>query len=845
MLGHRLMLSPSYLAETRNLTRDETLRADPGAVPRARAAAAPGLGAGERAELGGAGRRGLASRPCRRTSRSTFPLVPRYRLSGLPFGGSPSLRRGHGSDVAGSRATSAATRSRRSTGARARGSRPPSAATSSSSGSATPTRRRASSCSPTAGPSMGVYGAPFPWLSKPDAVRSTTELIVHSAEAANAAIAYLDYADARRPRRRAVLARSERPGDVAADRGARRATRPASTRPRTGSRAALEFLPRFRSELSSGTFVFVISDFLGEAPPESAWLTAAARRWEVVPVIVQDPVWEQSFPVVGPLVLPLADPRDGQVIEVRLSRREARARRDANERRRDDLYAGFFALGLDPVLVDPRDPRRVDRIFLDWAERRRDQRAAGEPPRAPRSTRGSARRSSPRSSSAPGSAGGARRRRRAAPPPVKPLTARATLTPHPTLFGDALTAGSTCRSTPTASTPSSIKAVPASTRSSPTGAAGDHDVAAPAGTRRSATAGAPVPRRRLRAGSRGPVVIDLKPAVVTATSGGRTLKRQGRVAQTSILSRLQRRTSAATSRASAGRGPCRRRSTRSRRPGSRTCSRSLAGAARARRARRARLRARAARRAPAASGAGSCSRRSRPRSRTRATPPAAPTRPTAARRSSCSRRRSRPRASPALAGSAEDAAWSEQPPSPDRAHRARRRGRVLDEERRRELGPLHGRRRARADRGADDRPPGRARRPARGARRAPPRRGPAPAAEQAAAAPGELRRDRRARPLGEHLVRHVLAHRRRSSRTSSTRGALRARRLLDRVPGAAAGHARVGAAAADPLFTLPKQVAPGEQPTYSDQSVDEVVHRAARRSRAGSSSPDRSSATAT
>jgi hypothetical protein len=137
----------------------------------------------------------------------------------------------------------------------------------------------------------------------------------------------------------------------------------------------LEFLPRFRSELTSATFVFVISDFLGELPPESAWLTAAARRWEVVPVIVQDRVWEQSFPVVGPIVMPLADPRDGQVLEVRLSRREASARREQNEARRDALFADFFALGLDPVLIDTTEPADVDRAFLDWAERRRDLKA--------------------------------------------------------------------------------------------------------------------------------------------------------------------------------------------------------------------------------------------------------------------------------------------------------------------------------------------------------------------------------------------------------------------------------------------------------------------------------------
>ena len=37
-------------------------------------------------------------------SRSTFPLVPKHRLAGLPFGGSRSVRRGQGTDIAGSRA---------------------------------------------------------------------------------------------------------------------------------------------------------------------------------------------------------------------------------------------------------------------------------------------------------------------------------------------------------------------------------------------------------------------------------------------------------------------------------------------------------------------------------------------------------------------------------------------------------------------------------------------------------------------------------------------------------------------------------------------------------------------
>ena len=120
--------------------------------------------------------------------------------------------------------------------------------------------------------------------------------------------------------------------------------------------------------------MFVCSDFLAAPRPET-WLRALGHRWDVVPVVVQDPVWEQSFPVVGPIVIPLADPADGRVLEVRLSRGEARARREENERRRDGLIAEFFALGLDPVLLGTADPGEVDRTFLDWAERRRDLRA--------------------------------------------------------------------------------------------------------------------------------------------------------------------------------------------------------------------------------------------------------------------------------------------------------------------------------------------------------------------------------------------------------------------------------------------------------------------------------------
>jgi hypothetical protein len=144
--------------------------------------------------------------------------------------------------------------------------------------------------------------------------------------------------------------------------------------PDDGLTQGLSFLGRFRSQLSSGTFVFVVSDFLEVELSTSAWLTAAARRWELVPVLVQDPTWERSFPDVGSIVLPLLDPGDGSTLDVHISRREARTRRSANERRRTALFAWLASLGLDPVVIESSDDQEIDAAFLAWGSTRRDLR---------------------------------------------------------------------------------------------------------------------------------------------------------------------------------------------------------------------------------------------------------------------------------------------------------------------------------------------------------------------------------------------------------------------------------------------------------------------------------------
>ena len=122
--------------------------------------------------------------------------------------------------------------------------------------------------------------------------------------------------------------------------------------------------------LPSGSFVFVVSDFITAVPPD-AWLRLRSFAWDVVPVIVQDPVWEQTFPAVSGVVLPVADPATGRVEDVWVSAHEARVRKRDNERRLDELLARFRRLWFDPVLVDTSEPYEIGLRFRAWADRRK------------------------------------------------------------------------------------------------------------------------------------------------------------------------------------------------------------------------------------------------------------------------------------------------------------------------------------------------------------------------------------------------------------------------------------------------------------------------------------------
>ncbi len=55
---------------------------------------------------------------------------------------------------------------------------------------------------------------------------------------------------------------------------------------------------------------------------------------------------------------------------MRLSEREARERRAANEARLQRLLDEFAALGFDPLVLGTDDPDEIDEAFLEWAELR-------------------------------------------------------------------------------------------------------------------------------------------------------------------------------------------------------------------------------------------------------------------------------------------------------------------------------------------------------------------------------------------------------------------------------------------------------------------------------------------
>jgi Protein of unknown function DUF58 len=298
----------------------------------------------------------------------TFPLVPRRRLIGLAFGTVRSARRGPGSDIASSRPY------RAGDDVDAIDWRASAKISSARGTDEFIVRERFAEEAPRVvvfcdrRPEMALYPDSLPWLSKPVAMLEAGRLIADSTAKARGLVGYLDFAHGetepfwRPPHSQQDFWRVKESHlrysvyEAQADNLAR----------------GFDHLVSSRRSLPPGSFVFVLSDFL-DPPDAEAWMQVTELPWEVVPVVIQDPTWEQSFPPVSSVVVPLADPRTGRLRPVRLSRREAQRRRRDNEGRLDRLLDGLRSFGLEPLLVASADRDEIYGQFLAWADLRRHQ----------------------------------------------------------------------------------------------------------------------------------------------------------------------------------------------------------------------------------------------------------------------------------------------------------------------------------------------------------------------------------------------------------------------------------------------------------------------------------------
>jgi uncharacterized protein (DUF58 family) len=293
-----------------------------------------------------------------------FELVPRRRFVGTPFGRRRSTRRGQGDELAG-------TRPYRPGDLPAHIHWPASARLSAARGTdefvvrefyADEAPRVLIACDRR--PGMAVHRG-TPWLDKQQAVETVVRLVGASAAAERADVGYAG-GTAGRPLWPAVGTRG--PQLTARLSGSFDA-------PEQSLRLALDALLRDAAAAPPGSFVFLVSDFLVPVPA-AIWLRVRSLGWDVVPVVVQDRDWEQTFPQVAGVVLPIAEPGTGRVDDVWIGGRDARDRAEANERRLAAVLTRFRRLGFDPVLVDTVDALEISRRFEAWAARRRLLRSA-------------------------------------------------------------------------------------------------------------------------------------------------------------------------------------------------------------------------------------------------------------------------------------------------------------------------------------------------------------------------------------------------------------------------------------------------------------------------------------
>jgi uncharacterized protein (DUF58 family) len=211
-------------------------------------------------------------------------------------------------------------------------------------------------------PSFGIYPAALPWLDKTAAIAAVVELVAASARAAQGDLGLVASGASGpfflRPGRTTSSARL-----------VDRATGPTDAPP-DALASSLGLLARRRAQLPVGTFVFVVSDYL-EPVPNRVWMRFRGLGWDVTPVVVQDPVWEQTFPRIGGVLVPFVAPGSPRRSDVWITGRRARKLAASNEARLAGTVGRFRRLGFDPVVIGTSDRDEIARLFHGWTARRR------------------------------------------------------------------------------------------------------------------------------------------------------------------------------------------------------------------------------------------------------------------------------------------------------------------------------------------------------------------------------------------------------------------------------------------------------------------------------------------
>lgn len=210
--------------------------------------------------------------------------------------------------------------------------------------------------------SMALYPREYPWLHKPDAVRKMAEVVALSATQYHCPLSFLDDESWRPP---STMTGLEQILELVDARGY------------DGEEDTLDslfgLLRSVEHLLPPGTFIFCCSDFL-HVPAERTLAMVADAEWALVPVIAQDPLWEQSYPeVAAEVALPVVD-ESGRFRLLRQSKAEVRRRREANEarlRRLEELFTGY---AFPPIIISELGDEALADALRSWNLRRRPLR---------------------------------------------------------------------------------------------------------------------------------------------------------------------------------------------------------------------------------------------------------------------------------------------------------------------------------------------------------------------------------------------------------------------------------------------------------------------------------------